>query len=96
MTELNKETVMKTLENVIDPEIGLPITAMDLIDNVEINEGNILVNFHLTSAFCPPMFVMKMASDIKENVKKLDGVKSIKLMLTDHQMAEKLNQDINK
>ena len=95
MTELNKDIVMKALENVIDPEIGLPITAMELIDNVNINEQSVSVDFHLTSAYCPPMFVMKMASDIKENLKKI-GAQSVQLKLTEHHMAEKLNEDMNK
>ena len=95
MEELNKDSVMKALENVIDPEIGLPITSMELIDNVDVNQDKVSVDFHLTSAFCPPMFVMKMASDIKENLKKI-GAQSVQLKLTDHQMAEKLNEDMNR
>jgi len=95
MTELNKDQIMKALENVIDPEIGLPITAMELIDTVEISDGNISISFHLTSTFCPPMFVKKMAADIKTNVRKLEGVKDVQLVLTSHQMVEQLNKEIN-
>jgi metal-sulfur cluster biosynthetic enzyme len=85
---------MKELEKVIDPEIGLSITAMQLIDNVKIDKDKVLIELHLTSPFCPLAF--NIANDIKERVSKLDGVKSVRVKLTNHAMSEKISEALNK
>lgn len=71
---------MKELEKVIDPEIGLPITKMKLIDNVKINKDEVLIEYHLTTPFCP--LASYIANSIKERISNLKGVKSVKLKLT--------------
>ncbi|MDG6999883.1 MAG: DUF59 domain-containing protein, partial [Nitrososphaerota archaeon] len=55
---VNKAMIVKELAQVVDPEVGIPITEMDLVDEIGINEGTGLVSigFHLTAPFCPPMF----------------------------------------
>jgi ATP-binding protein involved in chromosome partitioning len=90
---IDKKTVMKELKKVIDPEIGLPITDMQLIDDIKIDKGNVMIKFHLTNQFCP--LASNIASEIKNHVSKLKGVKSVKLKLIDHSMAEEINSMVN-
>ena len=91
---LNKKIVMKELEKVIDPEIGIPITEMKLIDNVKIDRDKILIEFHLTVPFCP--MAMGIANDIKSVVSSIKGVKSVEVKLRDHHMAEQVNKEVNR
>jgi len=91
---LNKKTVMKELEKVIDPEIGIPITQMKLIDNVNIDKGNVLIEFHLTMPFCP--MAMGIAKEIKLVVSEIDGVKSVQVKLKDHHMSEQINKELKR
>lgn len=94
--KLSKKIVMKRLEKVIDPELGIPVTEMKLIDDIKIKDGNVAVEFHLTMPFCPPMFALKIAGDIRDVVKKIKGVKSVRIKLKSHYMADYINKRINK
>ena len=93
---LDKRTVMKELEKVMDPELGVPITEMELVDKIEIKDDEVTVDFHLTAPYCPPMLAMKMAYDIKEVVSHVPGVKAVKLNMSGHYLSAELNKEINK
>src|SRR5579883_906776 len=94
---VNKAQVVKELAQVVDPEVGVPITEMDLVDEIGINEetGVVSVGFHLTAPFCPPMFALEIAQDIKRRVSALEGVKEVKVSMTGHFMAEEINRRVN-
>lgn len=93
---VDKKTVMKELKKVIDPEVGIPITEMKLIDDVKIDKGNVTVEFHLTMPWCPQIFAMEIAKGIKKTVSKIKGVKSVKVNLKNHYMADYINKEVNK
>jgi metal-sulfur cluster biosynthetic enzyme len=96
MSKVSREKVDEELEKVIDPEIGVPIVEMNLVDKVEISEkGDLLIEFHLTTPFCPPVFALKMAQDIKERLSKIEGVRSVRVQVKDHYMADYINKTIN-
>lgn len=94
---VNKAQVVKELSQVVDPEVGVPITEMDLVDDIGIDEGTgvVSVGFHLTAPFCPPMFALEIAQDIKKRVSALEGVKEVKVNMTGHFMAEEINRRVN-
>ncbi len=94
---VNKAQIVKELSQVVDPEVGVPITEMDLVDDIGINEetGTVSVGFHLTAPFCPPMFALEIAQDIKRRVSALEGVKEVKVSMTGHFMAEEINRRVN-
>src|SRR5271169_6689531 len=89
---VNKAQIVKELAQVVDPEVGVPITEMDLVDDIIIDEatGMVSVGFHLTAPFCPPMFALEIAQDIKKRVSGLEGVKEVKVSMTGHFMAEEI------
>ncbi|MHB8566765.1 MAG: metal-sulfur cluster assembly factor [Nitrososphaerales archaeon] len=94
---VNKTQVVKELSQVVDPEVGVPITEMDLVDDIGINEetGVVSVGFHLTAPFCPPMFALEIAQEIKKRVSSLEGVREVKVAMTGHFMAEEINRRVN-
>ena len=91
---VDKKTVMKELKKVIDPEIGIPITEMKLIDDVKIDGSKVIVEFHLTMPFCP--MAGGIANDIKSTVSKIKGIKSVEVKLKDHHMSEQINKEVNR
>ncbi|MHB1908365.1 MAG: metal-sulfur cluster assembly factor [Nitrososphaerales archaeon] len=93
---VEKPQIVKELAQVVDPEVGVPITEMDLVDDITITpDGIVSVGFHLTAPFCPPMFALEIAQDIKRRVSALDGVKEVKISMTGHFMAEEINRRVN-
>ncbi len=88
--------VLKELDKVVDPEVGIPMTEMGLVDVAKIENGIVTVEFHFTTPACPPVFAIKMANDIKEFCGKLDGVKDVRVKIKDHYMADQINDQINK
>jgi len=93
---MEKKKVMEELEKVIDPEIGVPITTMGLIDKIEIKDKNVNVDFHLTMPFCPNAFALQIAQEIRKVVSRLQGVEKVKVNLKDHVRAEEINEEVNK
>ncbi len=93
---LDKKTVMKALEKVMDPELGVPITEMELVDKIEIKDGDVKIDFHLTAPYCPPMLALKMAYDMKDIVMNIDGVKKVELYMSGHYLSNELNKEVNK
>lgn len=93
---VDRRSIIKELNKVTDPEIGIPITDMELVDEIKIDDGNVTVTFHFTTPSCPPVFAFKIALDIRNCVSKLSGVKAVKVLLKDHMLAEQINGEINK
>jgi metal-sulfur cluster biosynthetic enzyme len=67
--------IYEELSRIVDPEINVSIMELQLVDNVEIKDGDVKVELHLTSPFCPAVFGFKIAQDIRDNLKRIDGVR---------------------
>src|ERR1700686_3635358 len=93
---VEKTDIVKQLAQVVDPEVGVPITEMDLVDEILIDQppGTVTVGFHLTAPFCPPMFALEIAQDIKKRLLTLDGVKDVKVPMPGHFMVNKFNRRV--
>jgi metal-sulfur cluster biosynthetic enzyme len=94
--EIDLNEIQTQLSKIIDPEIGRPITEMKLVDKIDIQSGFVDIEFHLTAPFCPPMFALKIASDIKSNVLSVHGVKDARVTLRGHYLAEAVNKQVNR
>jgi len=93
---IDKKTVIKELDKVLDPEIGIPITAMKLIDKINIDKDKVTVEFHLTMPWCPGVFATEIAKNIKKVVSEIEGVKSVQVKLKDNYMDEQINKEVNR
>ena len=90
------EEITKELEKVVDPEIGLPITEMHLVDEISIkDDGELFIRYHLTAPFCPPIFAEDIGMSIRQYTSKLDGVKNVTVILHGHALANEINQRVN-
>ncbi|MDG6909537.1 MAG: iron-sulfur cluster assembly protein [Nitrososphaerota archaeon] len=84
------------MSKIMDPELGKPITDLKLIDKTVINGGSVELEFHLTAPFCPPVFALKIAADIKAGLLSVPGVTEAKVTLRGHYLAEAVNKQVNK
>jgi ATP-binding protein involved in chromosome partitioning len=96
MSQVQETALNEALSKIIDPELGRPITDLKLIDKLSVTGGNVDVEFHLTAAFCPPVFALKIASDIKAGILSVPGVTGAKVTLRGHYLAEAVNKQVNK
>ncbi len=96
-TELQqlRKKIFDALTPIVDPEINVSIMELQLIDNVDIQDGTVKVDLHLTSPFCPAVFGFKIAQDIHDNIQKIEGVKKVNVNVSNHFMAEAINKQVN-
>ena len=92
---VDKDDVMKVLDTVVDPELAMPITELELVDKLEISDGKVEVAFHLTSPYCPPIFALQLATDVKTKIAALPGVNKVEIALSGHFMADEVNKRVN-
>ena len=93
---VDRNELQERLSKIIDPELGRSITEMKLIDKLEVTGSSVDVEFHLTAPFCPPVFALKIASDIKSSVMASKGVTEAKVVLRGHYLADAVNKQVNK
>jgi ATP-binding protein involved in chromosome partitioning len=93
---VEESAVNSALSKVIDPELGRSITELKLIDKLAVSGASVEVEFHLTAPFCPPMFALKIASDIKAGLLSVPGVTDAKVTLRGHYLADAVNKQVNK
>ena len=87
--------IFDKLSSIVDPEINVSITELELIDEVDIQDNNVKIDLHLTSPFCPAVFGFKICQDIHDNLLKIDGVDDVKVNVSNHFMAEQINNQVN-
>jgi metal-sulfur cluster biosynthetic enzyme len=80
----------------MDPELGRSITDLRLIDKMDVVDGVVQIEFHLTAPFCPPVFALKIASDIKAAALSTKGVTDARVTLRGHYLADAVNKQVNK
>ncbi len=94
--QVDLREVQRQISKIVDPEIGMPIVEMNLVDKLDIKEGEVDVEYHATTQFCPPVFALKISQDLKDNLMTVKGVKSVKVTVTGHYFAEAINRQVNK
>lgn len=90
-----RKLIFDELTKIVDPEIGVSIMELELIDQVDLNAGKVNVDLHLTSPFCPAVFGFKIAQDVRDNIYKLAGIEDVKVNVSNHFMAEAINKQVN-
>src|SRR5215217_5015372 len=90
-----RRLIFDELSKIVDPEIGVSIMELELIDKVDIEAKDVNVDLHLTSPFCPAVFGFKIAQDVRDNIYKIDGIENVKVNVSNHFMAEAINKQVN-
>ena len=74
-----REQVMEALSKVADPEIGRPITELDMVKNVTIDSGNVIAEIYLTIAGCP--LKDRITRDVTAALTAVPGVNHVEVVL---------------
>jgi metal-sulfur cluster biosynthetic enzyme len=92
---IDVEAVRAAAGSTRDPEIRRSLAEMGLLDDVQIEGGQVTVHFHLTSPLCPTKFATTIGQEIRKRVEAVQGVESCKVVLRDHFLREKIQEQIN-
>ena len=77
---LNESNIIEALKTVYDPEIPVNIYELGLIYKIEVDEKNkVNIDMTLTSPNCP--VAESLPNEVKENIKKVEGVSDVNLNL---------------
>jgi metal-sulfur cluster biosynthetic enzyme len=90
-----RKQIFDELTKIVDPEIGVSIMELELVDKVDIDNRKVNVDLHLTSPFCPAVFGFKIAQDVRDNIYKLADIRDVKVNVSNHFMAEAINKQVN-
>ena len=75
-----KSRIIEEIKKIFDPEIPVNIYELGLIYKVEVDEKNkVNVDMTLTSPNCP--VAESLPNEVKENIKKVEGVTEVNLNL---------------
>ncbi|HLG75507.1 MAG TPA: iron-sulfur cluster assembly protein [Ktedonobacteraceae bacterium] len=92
---IDVDAVRKAAGSVRDPEIRRSLADMGLLDEVQVNDGQVTIHFHLTSPLCPSKFATSIGQEIRRRVEAVPGVTSCEVVLRDHFLRERLQELIN-
>ena len=75
-----KNKVIEEIKKIYDPEIPVNIYELGLIYKIDVDENNkVNIDMTLTSPNCP--VAESLPNEVKENIKKVDGVSDVNLNL---------------
>lgn len=86
MSEPTKEAIIEKLKLVEDPEIGLDIVTIELVREVDIKDGHVVVTMTLTSPMCP--YGPTMMEEVKSRSFEVPGVEDVEVVLSFEPMWE--------
>jgi metal-sulfur cluster biosynthetic enzyme len=89
-TELT-QAINKKLSKVIDPETGVDVMRMKLVQELEVDDsGRVSYIFRPSSPLCP--IAVPLALGIIEAVRSVPGVKRQRVIVVDYVEADQLNE----
>ncbi len=92
---ITRNAVLDALSGVRDPELDEPITDLDFVSGLEIENASVFVRLRLPTYFCAPNFSYLMVADAKEAVLSVPGVERARVVLEDHYASDEINAGVN-
>lgn len=91
-----REQILMRLVEVIDPETGIDVLRMRLVEDLTVNEGTgeVVYTFRPSSPLCP--LAHSLAQDIKHAVASVPGVTGQQITVAGYVHADKLTETINR
>jgi len=87
--EVLRLAILERLSKVIDPETGVDIVRMRLIEDLEVDgDGYVTYKFRPSSPFCP--IAVPLSSDIQQAVAEVEGVTGQSLQVVGFALSDEL------
>ncbi|WDZ89607.1 iron-sulfur cluster assembly protein [Nocardiopsis sp. HUAS JQ3] len=89
-----ERAALRALDAVYDPELDEPVTDLGFVRSVRADGGALTVHLRLPTSFCAPNFAYLMASDAKDVLTDLPGVREVAVLLDDHHDSDRINRGL--
>jgi metal-sulfur cluster biosynthetic enzyme len=90
-----EQEITEKLRQVIDPETGIDVVRMGLVEELTVDEtGFVRYTFRPSSPFCP--LATPLGQAIKDTVGRVPGVSGQKIEVTGYLDADRLAEMLNK
>jgi metal-sulfur cluster biosynthetic enzyme len=91
-----RERILMRLVEVIDPETGVDVLRMRLVEDLDVDEADGVVSYRFrpSSPLCP--LAHSLAVDIKHAVASVEGVAQQQIEVSGYVRAEELTEIINR
>lgn len=91
---VSKDSVMQVLSGIDDPELKRPLTDLDMIKSVDIDDGRVAIAIYLTVPGCP--LKDKISNDVRTSVSLIPEVDSVAVTfdVMNDQQRERLKQKL--
>lgn len=87
--EALRQAILERLSKVIDPETGVDIMRMRLIEDLEISEdGHVSYKFRPSSPLCP--IAIPLSQEIQKAVAEVEGVTEQKIEIVGFALGDEL------
>ena len=84
-----REAILEKLKQVIDPETGVNVVRMRLIEDLQVSEtGQVVYKFRPSSPLCP--IAIPLSISIQKAVAEVEGVADQKLEIVGFALGEEL------
>src|SRR5437867_11518408 len=91
-----KQSVLRALSTVTDPELDEPITDLGFVKELSVSyEGRVSLDLVTSSFWCSPNFVYMMLEAARDVVAKLDVITEVRVHLEGHYDSERLMGGLN-
>lgn len=89
--EQMRAAILARLARVIDPETGVDVVRMRLIENLEVNkQGHVSYTFRPSSPLCP--IAVPLAVEIRRAVREVPGVTEQAVRVEGYVRSDELNE----
>ena len=79
ITVIRKETIIKCIKTVMDPEIPVNLYDLGLIYSIKNSNNNVSIEMTLTNPNCP--VAGQMPENVAKSIEQIYGLRSIKVKL---------------
>jgi metal-sulfur cluster biosynthetic enzyme len=90
-----RTAILSRLSTVIDPETGVDVVRMRLIEDLEVDEdGCVSVKFHPSSFLCP--LAVSLAQKIQQTIAGVEGVTDQHIKVVGYIQGYKLTESLRR
>ena len=92
---VEEATVLAALREVIDPELDESLVELGFLDSLRVEDDTVEIVLRLPTFWCAPNFAYLMASDAREQARRVPGVRDVRVVLKDHMYGVEIGQGVS-